>query len=80
MFKVHKREDDYIIEKIVKNLDEFILFLIMYYNFVSLININTVFLSINNVFKFTFTVLINVNTDLSNVVNKSAIVNKINYN
>ena len=87
MFKTRARENVYIIEKIVKNLNEFVLFSAMYYNFASLININIVFLSVNNIVKFTFTNLtnvnidsININSDLINVVNKLATIDKINYN
>ena len=80
MLKTRKREDVYIIKKIVKNLNEFILFLIMRYNFISLININIAFLSVNKIVKFIFTDLININNDLKNVANKSLTVNKINRN
>ena len=61
MLKTRKRESVYIIKKIVKDLDEFILFLIMRRDFTSLININIIFLSVNKVVKFTFTDLININ-------------------
>ena len=43
MFKTRERENVYIVEKIVKNLDKFVLFLAMRYNFASLINNNIVF-------------------------------------
>ena len=33
MLKTREREDVYIVKKIVKNLNEFVLFLTMYYNF-----------------------------------------------
>ena len=67
MFKTREREDVYIIKKIVKDLNKFVLFLAMRYNFASLININTVFLSINNILEFIFIDLINININLINV-------------
>ena len=79
MFKARERKNGYISKKIVKYLNEFVLFLIIRCNFASLININMVFLSVNNVFEFAFTNLINFNTDLINVANKSIVVDKINY-
>ena len=78
MLKTREREDVYIIEKIVKDLDDFILFLVMRRDFTSLININTAFLSVNKVVKFTLTDLINVNNNLKNVTNESLTVNEIN--
>ena len=48
MFKTREREDLYIIKKIVKNFNEFILILLMYYNFVNLMNINIIFLNMHN--------------------------------
>ena len=45
MFKTQEREEIYIIKKIVKDLNEFILFSAMYYNSACLININTAFSS-----------------------------------
>ena len=80
ILKARERENVYIIKKIVKNFDEFVLFSAIRYNFASSINIKTVFLSVNNVFKFTFTNLINVNINLINVTNKLIIVNEIDYN
>ena len=80
MFKAHERKDVYIIEKIVKDLDKFVLFSAIRYNFTSSINTNTVFLNMNDVFKSAFTNLINVDTNLTNVANKSIVINKINYN
>ena len=80
MFKARERKNVYIVEKIVKDFDEFVLFSAICYNFASSMNIDTVFLSVNNVFEFTFTNSINVNTDLTNVANKSVIVNEIDYN
>ena len=68
------------IKKIAKDLDEFILFLIMRHDFTSLMNINTAFLSVNKVVKFTFIDLINVNNDLKNVTNELLTVNEINRN
>ena len=79
MLKARKRKNVYIIKKIIKNLDEFVLFLTMRYNFTSLINTDMVFLSVNNVFKFIFTNSINVNIDLINVANKLTVVKEINY-
>ena len=38
MFKARKRKTVYIIKKIVKDLDKFVLFLVTHYDFVSLIN------------------------------------------
>ena len=80
MLKARERENVYIIKKIVKNLDEFVLFLTIRYDFASLININIVFLSVNNIFKSIFINLINFNVNLTNVANKLTVVNKINYN
>ncbi len=68
MLKVYKREKVYIIEKIVKDLDEFVLFLVIYYNFISLMNINTTFLSMN------------INNSLINIANELIIINEVNYN
>ena len=58
----------------------------MRYDFASLININIIFLSINNIFKFTFINLINinidlinVNIDLTNIASKLTVIHKINY-
>ena len=79
MLKTHERENVYIIKKIVKNFNEFVLFSAMRYDFASLINTDIVFSSVNNVFKSVFADLINVNTDSTNVTNKLIVVNKINY-
>ena len=78
MLKTRERKDVYIIKKIAKDLDEFILFLIMRRDFTSLININIAFLSVNKVVKFTFTDLININNDLKNVTNELLTINKVN--
>ena len=78
MLKTRERENVYIIKKIVKDLNDFILFLIMRYNFTSLMNIDTAFLSVNEVVKFTLTDLMNVNNDLKNVTNKSLTANEVN--
>ena len=78
--EARKRKNVYIIKKIVKDFNEFVLFLAMRHNFASLINTNTVFSSVNNVFKSVLTNSINVNTDSTNVANKLVVVNKINYN
>ncbi len=67
MLKAHERGDVYIIEKIAKGLNEFALFSVMHYNFTSLMNINTTFLSVN------------IGNSLINVVNESVIVNEVNY-
>ena len=87
MFKTRKREDIYIIEKIVKNFNEFILSLLMYYDFASLININIIHFNMYNfetetveIVTFVFINLINVNTNLMNVINDLNFVNLINYN
>ena len=87
MLETRKRKNVYIIEKIVKDLNKFVLFLAMRYNFTSLININIIFSSVNNVFKSALTNLINVsinlinvNIDSINVANKLTDVDKINYN
>ena len=80
MFKTRKREDVYIIKKIVKDLNEFILFLIIRRDFTSLININIILLSVNEVVKFILINLMNVNNNLKNVTNESLTVNKINRN
>ena len=80
MLKARERKDVYIIEKIVKNLDEFVLFSAIRHDFASSINTDTVFSNVNNVFKSIFTNSINVNTDLKNVANKLIVINKINYN
>ncbi len=68
MLKAHERGGVYIVEKIVKDLNEFALFSVMHYNFTSLMNINTTFLSVN------------INNSLMNVANESVIMNEINYN
>ena len=80
MFKTRERENVYIIKKIVKDLDKFILFLIMRHDFTNLINIDITFLNVNKVVKFTFINLINVNNDLKNVANELLIINEINRN
>ncbi len=67
MLKAHEREDVYIVEKIAKDLNEFALFSVMHYNFTSLMNINTTFLSVN------------IDNSSMNVANESVIVNEINY-
>ncbi len=67
MLKAHEREGVYIVEKIAKDLNEFVLFSVMRYNFTSLMNINMTFLSVN------------INNSLINVANESAIVNEVNY-
>ena len=86
MLKIRKYKNIYIIKRIVKDLNKFVLFLAMRYNFASSININITFLNINNVVKFTFidsininTNSVNVNSSLTNVVNKLTAVNEINY-
>ena len=86
MFKTRKRKNVYITEKIIKNLDEFVLFLAIRYNFASLINIDIVFISINNIVKLIFINSINVNIDLikvnsslTKIINKAITINKINY-
>ena len=79
ILEARKRKNVYIIKKIVENLDEFVLFSAMRHDFASLINTDIVFLSVNNVFKSIFINLINVDIDLTNVANKSAVVNKIDY-
>ena len=80
MLKTRERENVYIIKKIVKDLNDFILFLVMRYNFTSLMNIDIAFLSVKEIVKFIFTDLINVNNNLKNVTNKSLTANKINRN
>ena len=77
MLEARKYKNVYIVKKIVKNLNKFVLFLAIRHNFASLININIIFLNINNVFKFAFIDLINVNIDSTNVTNKLAVVNKL---
>ena len=52
----------------------------MRYDVTSLINTNTIFLSVNNVFNFTLINSMNVNINLINVANKSIVIKKINYN
>ena len=86
MFKACKYKNVYIIKKIVKDFNKLVIFLTIRYNFTSLININITFLNMNNIVKFVFINLINVNTNLVNVnssliniVNKLTIVNKINF-
>ena len=79
MLKIYERKDVYIIKKIVKDFDKFVLFSAMRYNFASSININTAFLNVNNIFKSAFTNLINVDIDLINVASKLIVVNKIDY-
>ena len=80
MLKTRKRKNVYIIKKIVKDLNKFVLFLAMYYNFANSINTDIVFSSVNNIFKSTFIDLINIKTDSTNIANKLTIVNKINNN
>ena len=82
MFKTRKRENVYIIKKIVKNFNEFILILLMYYNFASLMNIDTIFLNMynfktetNEIITLTFLNLINININLMNVINELIFVN-----
>ena len=79
ILEARERKNVYIIKKIVKDLDEFVLFLAMRYDFASSININIIFSSVNNVFKSAFTDLINININLTNVANKLTVVDKINY-
>ena len=79
MLKARERKDVYIVEKIIKYFNEFVLFLTMRYNFASSINTDIVFLSVNNIFKFAFTDSINVNTDLTNIANELTVVDEINY-
>ena len=79
MFKTRKSKDVYIIKKIFKNLNKFVLFLTMRYDFANLINVNTVFLSVNNIVKFKFTSLINDNSNLINNDNKLKTIDDINY-
>ena len=45
ILKTQERKEVYIIEKIVKDLNEFALFLAIHYNSACLININTALLS-----------------------------------
>ena len=48
IFKIYKRENVYIIKKIIKNFNEFSLFTLIYYNFTDLMNINIIFLNMHN--------------------------------
>ena len=82
MFKTRKHENVYIIEKIVKNLNNFILILLMHYNFASSMNINTIFLNMHNfktetneIVTLIFTNLMNININLINVINESIFIN-----
>ena len=76
MFKARNRNNVYVIKKIVKNLNKFVLFLAMRYNFASSINIDINFLNRNNIVKFALINSINVNTDLVNV--NSSLTNVVN--
>ncbi len=67
MLKAHERGGVYIVEKIAKGLNEFALFSVMHYNFTSLMNINTAFLSVN------------IGNSSMNVANESVIMNEVNY-
>ena len=82
MFKTRERENVYIIKKIVKNFNKFILILLMYYDFANLMNIDTIFLNmynfkteINEIITLIFTNLMNINTNLINVINDLIFVN-----
>ena len=48
MLKTQEYKEIYIIKKIVKDLNKFVLFSAMYYNSACLININTAFLNTQN--------------------------------
>ena len=48
ILKTRERKNVYIIKKIIKNFNEFILILLTHYNFINLININIIFLNIHN--------------------------------
>ena len=82
MFETRERENVYIIEKIIKNFNEFVLILLIHYNFASSVNINIIFLNMynfkiktNEIVTLIFINLMNVNTDLMNVINKLISVN-----
>ena len=70
MLEACERENVYIIEKIIKDLDKFVLFLTVRHDFASLINIDIIFLNVNNVFKFTLINLKNVDINSTNIANK----------
>ena len=72
MLKTQERREVYIVEKIVKDLDEFVLFSAIYHDSACSININTAFSSMQNdqidvVDSMNVNVnLINVSADLTN--------------